>query len=266
MYKLKTEMPYVETIVGTPTNCTGIDITLDSGWSWIGYPCQASNSLNAAFAAANPQEGDQVKNQTSFSIYTNNEWIGTLTAMVPGEGYLYNSTASAAKTFKYPKPEVSGKKNAPRKSPLSVLGSQFCDNMTMIAVVMNGDELVENAEVSVYAGTELRGQSTEAVKDGKHFLTIGGKSGEDDVLTFVVTTGESTYYLNQTELFHANAMMGSMAQPYVLQLGGTTGVDAIDNSQLTIDNYYDLQGRKVENAHMRKGVYINQSKKVVVKK
>lgn len=269
MYKLKTEMPYVETIVGTPTNCTGIDITLNSGWSWIGYPCQASNSLNAAFAAANPQEGDQVKNQTSFSIYTNNEWIGTLTAMVPGEGYLYNSTASAAKTFKYPKPEVSGKKNAPAHKtheshePYEAYES-YEDNMTMIAVVMNGDELVENAEVSVYAGTELRGQSTEAVKDGKHFLTIGGKSGEDDVLTFVVTTGESTYYLNQTELFHANAMMGSMAQPYVLQLGGTTGVNAIEYAP--VDNYYDLQGRKVENAHMRKGVYINQSKKVVVKK
>ena len=269
MYKLKTEMPYVETIVGTPTNCTDIDITLNSGWSWIGYPCQASNSLGAAFAAANPQEGDQVKNQTSFSIYTNNEWIGTLTAMVPGEGYLYNSTASAAKTFKYPKPEVSGKKNAPAHKtheshePYEAYES-FEDNMTMIAVVMNGDELVENAEVSVYAGTELRGQSTEVVKDGKHFLTIGGKSGEDDVLTFVVTTGESTYYLNQTELFHANAMMGSMAQPYVLQLGGTTGVNAIEYAP--VDNYYDLQGRKVENAHMRKGVYINQSKKVVVKK
>jgi len=80
----------------------------------------------------------------------------------------------------------------------------------------------------------------------------------------VVTTGESTYYLNQTELFHANAMMGSMAQPYVLQLGGTTGVNAIEYAP--VDNYYDLQGRKVENAHMRKGVYINQSKKVVVKK
>ncbi|MBR4898106.1 MAG: hypothetical protein IKZ48_04900 [Prevotella sp.] len=264
MYKLNAVARYVETIVGTPTDCTDIDITLNSGWSWIGYPCQASNSLKAAFAYADPQEGDQVKSQTAFSIYTDNEWIGTLTAMVPGEGYLYNSMASAAKTFNYPKPEVSGKKNAPRKSPFKVLDSQFCDNMTMIAVVMNGDEMVENAEVSVYAGTELRGQSTAPVKDGKHFLTIGGKSGEDDVLTFVVTAGESTYYLNQTELFHANAMMGTMAQPYVLQLGGTTGVNAVEYAP--VDNYYDLQGRKVENAHMRKGVYINQNKKVVVKK
>ena len=40
---------------------------------------------------------------------------------------------------------------------------------------MNGDEIVENAEVSVFAGAELCGLTTKAVKDGKHFLTIGGE-------------------------------------------------------------------------------------------
>ena len=48
--------------------------------------------------------------------------------------------------------------------------------------------------------------------------------------------------------------------------GETTGIKAIDNGQLTIDNdrYYDLQGRKVQNA-AQKGVYIQNGKKFVVK-
>ena len=45
----------------------------------------------------------------------------------------------------------------------------------------------------------------------------------------------------------------------------TTGISAtpIDNGQLTIDNYYDLQGRRV--AHPTKGLYIVNGKKVVIK-
>lgn len=45
--------------------------------------------------------------------------------------------------------------------------------------------------------------------------------------------------------------------------GETTGIKAIDNEQLTIDNYYDLQGRQV--ATPTKGLYIIGGKKVVVK-
>ena len=45
-----------------------------------------------------------------------------------------------------------------------------------------------------------------------------------------------------------------------------TGIDRIDNSQLTIDNYsgvwFDLQGKKLEGQPKRKGVYIRNGKKI----
>ena len=50
---------------------------------------------------------------------------------------------------------------------------------------------------------------------------------------------------------------------FVFEDGGTTGIKLIDNSQSTIDNYYDLQGRKVNNP--KAGLYIKNGKKVVVK-
>ena len=42
-----------------------------------------------------------------------------------------------------------------------------------------------------------------------------------------------------------------------------TGIRSIDNGQLTIDNYYDLSGRRV--AKPTKGIYVKNGKKVVVK-
>lgn len=46
----------------------------------------------------------------------------------------------------------------------------------------------------------------------------------------------------------------------------TTGINTIDHSPLTTDNsVYDLQGRKVLNRNMNKGIFILQGKKIVVK-
>ena len=44
-----------------------------------------------------------------------------------------------------------------------------------------------------------------------------------------------------------------------------TGVRSIDNGQLIIDNWYDLNGRKLNGMPTKKGVYILNGKKVVVK-
>lgn len=106
MYKLNANAAFNEAFVGEPTSPADVTITLNKGWSWIGYPCQATNPLDAAFSGAEPQNGDMVKSLSGLSVYNGSEWVGTLLAMVPGEGYLYFSQA-AAKTFNYPVPSVS---------------------------------------------------------------------------------------------------------------------------------------------------------------
>ena len=230
MYKLNAVKAFEESFVGEPVNPESVNISLAANsWTWIGYPVQATNSLAAAFASAEPQEGDMVKNQSGFSVYTGSEWLGTLTAMQPGDGYAYLSNATKEKTFNFPTPKVSGKKNVVRKAcaKLSAVNYQLKDNMTMIAVVMDGDKMVEDAEVSVYAGAELRGLSTAAISNGKHFITIGGENAE--VLTYVVKTTEGEYQLQQADIFQKDMVKGSVAQPYVLQLREATGIDLINS-------------------------------------
>ena len=48
---------------------------------------------------------------------------------------------------------------------------------------------------------------------------------------------------------------------------GTTGIEAIDNGQWSMDNgqWYDLNGRRLQGKPTKKGVYIQNGKKVVVK-
>ncbi len=51
--------------------------------------------------------------------------------------------------------------------------------------------------------------------------------------------------------------------------GETTGIISIENGQLTIDNsaggWYSLDGRRLDSKPTKKGVYINNGKKTVIK-
>ena len=60
---------------------------------------------------------------------------------------------------------------------------------------------------------------------------------------------------------------GQPAPRYVplMDIGGTTGIETIDHGPLTIDRWYDLEGRKLQGKPTQKGVYISNGRKVVVK-
>ena len=256
MYKMRADETYKDAINGIAVDPTTVDIKLASGWSWIGYPAQASNSLNAALADADPQDGDIVKGQSSFAVYTDGEWVGGLAGLTPGQGYCYFSNAQEAKTFRYPVPVQEGRNKGVRKSGLTLESET---NMTMIAVVKEGNRTVSGAEVSVYAGGELVGQSNAAVIDNEHFVTIG--SSDANILNFVVKTANGEVRLAQTEQFASDKMLGTIENPYVLQLSveDCTGVDGGEIEKVEL---YDILGRlvavraKSELSNMPSGVYM----------
>ena len=53
----------------------------------------------------------------------------------------------------------------------------------------------------------------------------------------------------------------------VLSIGETTNLVSIDNGQLTIDNdvWYTLDGRKLQGKPTKKGLYLHNGRKVVIK-
>jgi hypothetical protein len=53
----------------------------------------------------------------------------------------------------------------------------------------------------------------------------------------------------------------------IQEIAGTTGIDAslMNSEEVNSEEWYDMQGRKLEGKPARKGVYISNGKKVVVK-
>ena len=83
--------------------------------------------------------------------------------------------------------------------------------------------------------------------------------------------GEVTITATGSETSNCNK---ARSASYTLKVVETAGIKAIDlatphspgeNGQLTMDNYYDLQGRRIDSNSVRKGVYIVGKKKVVMK-
>jgi len=91
---------------------------------------------------------------------------------------------------------------------------------------MNGATVIEDAQVSVFVNGEWRGTSAQAVRDGIHFLTVGGEAGQKEPLTFIVTleNGHATAIPSDLR-FEADAHYGTLLQPVIIQTGNMTGVD-----------------------------------------
>ena len=89
------------TLEGTRINPAELPITIVKGTNWIAYPLSESMSLDDAFAgfAAN---GDVVKSQNSSARRVGSRWIGQLTELTPGQGYLFTSNQNNNRTLIFP--------------------------------------------------------------------------------------------------------------------------------------------------------------------
>ena len=98
MYRIQTSAPCQFTLSGLPA--TGVEVTITQGCNWFGFTGTEPLSLTAL--GINPATGDKVVSQDAgFAIYNGNAWVGTLTSLQPGKGYVYVSVASLNKTMSF---------------------------------------------------------------------------------------------------------------------------------------------------------------------
>ncbi len=263
MYKVNATTATTTSVIGTPAVPTEVEMTIAKGWNWIGYNCGSFNTLENAFADLNPVDGDIVKSQGPFCIYDDGEWVGNLSLMTPGQGYCYWSEATTTKTFHYPTVAAS---KAPRRAPGRIaedevfVNTDYEGNMSIVAIVMDGGEVLSDAKITVVSDSEVRGFSTRAVRDDIHFVSVAGK-GSGDKLTFMVSYDGCDYLLTQSEFYQNDAVLGSLKTPYVLNLNGATGIQGIEGDEN--ETIYDLAGRKLEKLNQNHGVFIVNGRKIV---
>jgi hypothetical protein len=87
---------------GVPADLTTWSTNLQVGWNWLPYVANKNVPIGDALANFTPTDGDLIKSQNLFSIYSSvaRAWKGSLTYLNQSEGYMIK--VASAQNFTYP--------------------------------------------------------------------------------------------------------------------------------------------------------------------
>lgn len=229
---------------GQPLDVLQTPITLNNGWNWIGYTPNFNTPLREALAGINASPGDLIKGQVGYSTYVANlGWIGSLSYMYPGKGYMYYNSNGNQISFTYPNSSSFQTRNIENENGAvtfwNVNPYQFENNMTVTAIVFSeGEEMIsDQLEIAAFCGAECRGTARlQYYSDFDHsticFLMVYGN--QNDQIEFKIydhRSGKIHSVSNENMLFSINGITGNPAEPYILNMTGEVSIDefAIDN-------------------------------------
>ena len=237
MYKIRTNAACDAVMTGNAAVASSHPITINSGWNWIGFPSRQSVSVGTAVSGLIPENDDVIKGRYGFTTYIAgaNIWYGTLNTFEPGQGYMYKSNSSTAKTliFNTGRAEEETANITTENNIFVPNDAEFADNMLITAVIdMDGEELYsDDYELAAFVNDECRGSVrlmyVEPLNRYMAFLTVFGESNED--LYFVVTDGTDAKWSNDMMVYSADAIVGILSEPATIHFG-TTGLN--DNVQV----------------------------------
>ena len=101
MYKIIVNADCEISLEGIPINPTEHPVTISTGANWIAFPFGESKTVSETFAGF-AVNGDAVQSQTSNTNYRNSRWVGQLSTLEPGKGYIYQSSISGDRIFTFP--------------------------------------------------------------------------------------------------------------------------------------------------------------------
>ena len=104
MYEIKVANACTITLNGDAIDAANFEITIKPGINWIAYPLNTTMAVADAFAGFSTKF-DVVKSRNDGQAnFMGAIWTGALKDLVPGQGYIYNSKATASQPFTYPTP------------------------------------------------------------------------------------------------------------------------------------------------------------------
>ena len=215
-------------------------VTIRRGWNYVAYPLDVQLSVNAALGFT-PTMGDVIKSKDQSSIYFGTTWVGQLTNMIPGQGYMYQSNNSSIMEFNFEYPSTNNRESTVLNIEAidyywNVDAHNYSGNMTMIAMLETNDEIMQDGyEIAAFANGECRGTARPVyVESVDAYILVFTVNGEDvEELSFKcydVNTGVE-YNLNNRINYSNDAVVGSIDEPYMFNLDmlniGETSVENI---------------------------------------
>jgi hypothetical protein len=240
-YKLRMDSTRYNVWQGVAFSPKQKTIALAKGWNWIGYIPIAALPVDEALANIVPAENDVVKNLEEFAIYSNGRWVGTLTEMKPGEGYLYYSgnetmlAYPAGNAFVVSKYSSKAKPAMVYAMPWNVNTNTYPDNMNIVADVYANGNVVPEGLFTIGAFIDDECVGVGKYIDGKLFLTVNGSEKSNQNVTLKAYDNNSNKVCDIVESFSfVNAIYGNVNKPYNLTISESTGIEDISTSEYNI--------------------------------
>jgi hypothetical protein len=223
MYKIKLATGQKLNIKGIPVDLNTWAFNLAQGWNELPFVVSKNVPIGDALANLKATEGDVIKSQSLFAIYTNSiGWKGSLTYLKAGEGYMIRTDIAQSLTYPEYLNRTNGKASSPKTWGINGLENEVLSNQyaqfpnTMNAIV----KLPEGFEtLSFYNETgQLRGDATTQNIAGTDlaFITIYGNQPEK--LTAYIGSGVTNQATTKSFSFSNNAILGSVSNPIIIEL------------------------------------------------
>ena len=227
MYMIEMDSDQPISIIGPAATLSGKTITLNPGWNWISYPASGSQSVALALTNLSPAENDILKLRNTFATYSATDgWVGTLSTLNPGEGYLYNYHGSGTVDFVYAPPSKEGgqpeKANGSNHWEMAV--GEYDLNATLIGVIeVEGQEQREETlSVGAFIGDRCVGQANALYIESRDrymvFLNYFGAPNDEITFRMYDETNGVEYGISETTtLFETNAVLGTLEAPVAIR-------------------------------------------------
>lgn len=199
-------------------------------WNYISYLPSDNFTLKEALAGYDAKEGDIVKSQTQMAMYSGNlGWIGSLTYMENGKGYMLQRQSQDDAQLQYPsKTSVGRKAKAAMAAAKNADGTNayfpYSANMTAV-VEVEGVSLQQGDRLVSYVAGEPRGYAEGiTLPDGRtiFMLAIGGDKPEAVDVT-VERDGDVVAKAPSVISYAANSNVGTINEPMHISFLGTEG-------------------------------------------
>lgn len=220
-YKINVTDVSTVSMSGVPANPSNHPITINTGWNWIGYPINATQSPDIAFANLQPEQGDMIMRQGATAYFRNGQWLPPTFSLSPGIGYLYNSKATTSKTFVYSTSRSDLPQVMQEESFWVANIHEYENCMAVIAIVYVGknEQRDESIELAAFVNGKCTGSAklfyVEDLDRYCSILTVGGNNGDRISFAMVDGTKGTLYKESDNSLvFAENSVIGDIDKPY----------------------------------------------------
>lgn len=220
-------------------------------WNYIGYLPSVNMTVKEALAGYEASVNDVVKSQSQFAMYSGKTWIGNLTYMEPGKGYMLLRNGDGDVQFHYPSTDgaLSNVMKSRAVKDNSYLNTDYADNMTIVATAEGtgyGDRIL------AYVNGELRGvaESVEAEEALLQFINIAGE--EEGIVTFALERdGEIIARSSNNLSFAANSVEGTAEIPFVIDFSGQQRTAVVYPTPFVDELYIDVMAKVGDDIDVR---------------